>query len=279
VQATPDHSAPSYEALEAASNAAGRAGGSAAVRWGFIARALPDDPPPPMARMLRGGRGGEVRLKLYLSFLWFARNSGKGPRLAYPAQSWAQLLDLGDSGARRVQDALRWLQRENFIRLEHRPGEASATHLLDDLGTGKKYESAGQAANRYRNDPLELPKHYYVQLDSKLWTRGWICVLSGPAIAMYLAVLHALRGDDGPAWFSPDIARSRYDLSEDTRSRGLRELTRAGLITTARRPVGTGAFDDPRYRNIYTHNKAKLADIASVPPPPPRVTTDTPAFT
>jgi DNA-binding transcriptional ArsR family regulator len=115
-------------------------------------------------------------------------------------------------------------------------------------------------------------KHYYVQLPSSFWTRGWICVLSGPAVAMYLALLHELRGaeDPAPVWFSPAVADSRYGLSEDTRSRGLRELTRAGLIDTKRRPVGTGAFDDNRYRNVYTLNPKKLEEHASVPTPSPR---------
>src|SRR5215218_496398 len=33
----------------------------------FLRRADPSDPPPPLARMMRGGQGGEVRLKLYLT--------------------------------------------------------------------------------------------------------------------------------------------------------------------------------------------------------------------
>lgn len=89
---------------------------------------------------------------------------------------------------------------------------------------------------------------------------------------MYLAVLHGQghAGDGRQVWFSPDIARSRFDLSDDTRSKGLTELTRAGLISTSRRPVGLGPFDDNRYRNVYAINPAALSQHATIPPPPRR---------
>lgn len=273
MQAPRTASSPSHRALQAARSASMRAGGSAAIRLQFIARTLPDDPPPLMAELLRGGRSGEVRLKLYLSLLWFGRNI-PDLRVAYPAQSWAELLDLPNpatAGARRIQEGLRWLEKKNLVRLERRPGEATAIHLLDDTGSGEPYEPAGQAVNRLRGHP-DQSRHIYVQLPSSFWTSGWICVLSGAAVAMYLAVLH----EQGPAddsrqvWFSPAIARSRFDLSDDTRSKGLTELTRAGLISTSRRPVGLGPFDDNRYRNVYTINPAALSQHATVPPPPPR---------
>jgi hypothetical protein len=234
-----------------------------------------------MARMLRGGRGGEVRLKLYLSLLWFGRNTS-ALRVAYPAQAWAELLDLANpatAGTRRIQDALRWLESQDFIRLERHRGEATAIHLLDDAGSGEQYDPAGQAVNRLR-DSIHKIQHYYVQLPSQFWTQGWICILSGAAVGMYLAILHERRSpeDETPVWFSPDIARSRFDLSDDTRSKGLTELSRAGLITTSRRPVGLGPFDDNRYRNVYTLNSAALAKAATVPAPTPRRRTAEHAF-
>ena len=62
----------SVDALDYAEIVARRVHGRAApVRRLFVERALPDSPPP-LATLLRGGRGGEVRLKLYLSILWFA---------------------------------------------------------------------------------------------------------------------------------------------------------------------------------------------------------------
>src|SRR5712691_1932700 len=114
---------------EAARAAAEQAGaGSAAVRYRFIAREGPASPSPPMARILRGhgGRGGATRLKLYVSLLWLARNrTRERPVFAYPAQQLAALLGLPNpqsAGARRIQEALRWLSEANFVALDHRRG-------------------------------------------------------------------------------------------------------------------------------------------------------------
>ena len=41
--------------------------------------------PTPLARLLRGGRGGSVRLRLYLSFLRLRRPAA---RATYPARAW-----------------------------------------------------------------------------------------------------------------------------------------------------------------------------------------------
>src|SRR5688572_19748264 len=82
--------------LSVAQRAAEQAGArSAAIRYAFIARAEAADPSPPLARLLRGsgGRGGAVRLKLYLTMLWLARGR-QDPVFAYPAQQYAALLGL-----------------------------------------------------------------------------------------------------------------------------------------------------------------------------------------
>lgn len=172
---------------EAARAARAQAGaGSAAVRYRFIARPEPSDPSPPMARILRGGggRGGTARLKVYLSLLWLARNRALDrPVFSYPAQQLAALIGLpdpGDAGARRVQAALRWLSKEGFAALDRRPGDVTHVHLLDDAGSGKPYQPAGalvtHAARRSRN---EREQHFYVQLDARFWTEGWVTELSG----------------------------------------------------------------------------------------------------
>jgi hypothetical protein len=68
--------------------------------------------------------------------------------------------------------------------------------------------------------------------------------LSAAATAMLLVLLvleRSSRGvmaqrllqEDAPGvWVSPDQAIHRFDLSEDTRSRGFRELERQGLVMT-----------------------------------------------
>lgn len=47
------------------------------------------DQPQPLARLLRGGRGGAVRLKLYMAMLWMA---AKEPHdVTFPDRAWAEL--------------------------------------------------------------------------------------------------------------------------------------------------------------------------------------------
>jgi hypothetical protein len=251
---------PAYQ-QETARAAAVQAGvGSAAVRYRFIARTNPAAPSPPMARMLRGGggRGGATRLKIYLSFLWLARNANRDRAVfAYPAQQLAALLGLPaphSAGARRVQEALRWLEEEGFIALDRRPGDATRVHLLDDAGTGDPYRPAGALAiPAPKRTQKDREQHFYVKLDARLWTEAWITELSGAAIAMLLACLYEQRGrPDEPVWISPRIGRERYDLSDETRNKGFRELVEKGLLELLRRPVPTASFDERfRARNVY----------------------------
>jgi len=236
---------------------------TAAVRYRFIARQDGSDPSPPMARILRGGggRGGATRLKVYLSLLWLARNRAlERPVFSYPARQLAALVGLphpDGAGTRRVQEALRWLEKEGFAALDRRPGDVTHVHLLDDAGGGGPYRPAGalvtQAAKRSRS---EREQHFYVQLDARFWTEGWVAELSGAAIAMYLACLYEQRGRGGEIWVSPRMGRERYDLSDETRNKGLRELADQGLLDLARRPVPAASLFDERFRarNVYLVN-------------------------
>ncbi|MGW5296178.1 hypothetical protein [Streptomyces bacillaris] len=247
----------------AAEQAAGRARAtSAAVRYRFIARPAPDPAAqaPPLARLLRGGggKGGEARLKLYLSMLWLARNE-RAPVMQYRAQEWALLLGYGTkpAGVRRVQEALRWLDNEAFVDVRRKPGEASAVHLLSDSGNGRPYMPPGIAFKRIKGkteaDRAQRDEHLYVQLSAGLWTNGWIMKLSGAAIAMYLVLLHEQRGDGKrQVWLSPRIGRELYDLSDETRRKGLHELAKNGLISVSRRALHQGLFADAaRTRYVY----------------------------
>ncbi|MFC4536991.1 hypothetical protein [Sphaerisporangium dianthi] len=209
-----------------------------------------------MARILRGGggRGGATRLKLYLSLLWLARGRDD-PVFAYPAQQLATLLGLpGPAGARRVQDALQWLEKEDFVALDRRPGDATRVHLLDDAGAGRRYQSPGPLAKpAHKRSAKEREQHFYVQLEAKFWTEGWVAELSGAAVAMYLAALHEQRGrTDQSIWISPRVGRERYDLSDETRNKGLRELVGHDLLHLERRAVPQTSFSEAyRARNAY----------------------------
>jgi hypothetical protein len=90
----------------------------APIRRQYIKSEITD--PPPLTRITRAG---EVRLKLHLSLLWLS--SGYPHETSFPASAWAELLDLDDPlgrGARRVNEAVGWLESERFIDVERKRG-------------------------------------------------------------------------------------------------------------------------------------------------------------
>ncbi|WP_394253719.1 hypothetical protein [Arthrobacter pityocampae] len=222
---------------------------------------------PPMAKILRGGRGGEVRLKLELSFLWFAVNPPHD--LAYPARVWALLLDLDDTegrGTRRVRQAIAALADAKLIEVLGRSGQPNRITLLDEGGNGVAYRLPGDAYNKARGTGEEW-RHRYIQIPDTLWTNGWIATLSGAALAMLLVLFSELGQKDAAKtdiWFSPSRAQKIYGLSEDTRSKGLRELRAAELITARKRAVSRDVLDFRRLRNTYRLELDKLNEQAIV---------------
>ena len=80
--------------------------------------------PPPLTVMIRGGRGGEVRLKLYCCLTLLAVEAPYKISRPVSARTWAEMLALPNpdtNGARRVQDALKWLDANHMVKLERRP--------------------------------------------------------------------------------------------------------------------------------------------------------------
>lgn len=242
------------------------------LRRAFAERPDNSTKPTPLARLLRGGRGGSVRLRLYLSYLWLA--AAPPHELVYPARAWAELLDLDDpegSGTRRVADAVRWLEKNDLVAVTNRAGAPNIIRLLSDTGDGKDYETPGSAFNRLRNKPEAAQIHRYIQLPPTLWTSGWMAVLSPAALAM-LIILRVQVGAKDPdteeVWIAPDYATKAFLLSEETRTRGVRELQAAGLVTIRRRKlVTTDSFDFRRFRNVYQLNLPKLEQPAAIPVP------------
>lgn len=260
----------SPEALQAAEEVARRVKNrEAQIRRLFVARRDPDEPTP-LARQLRGGRGGHVRMKLYLSLIWFAANPPYD--VTYPARAWAQLLDLPDpesAGARRINDAFAWLAEHEFIRSIPRPGLPSRIELLHESGTGRPYEVPGAAWGKLPPDASaeERDLARYVRLPPQFWTNGWLPVLSGSAVAMLLVLLAEI-GPNEPGehevWLSPDVALRRYDLSSDTRSAGFRELVDAGIVQVMRRTINPTAFDFRRMRNVYRYQPSAFMSAGKV---------------
>jgi hypothetical protein len=213
----------------------------------FIQRTDKDGDSPPLAQMIRGGQGGAVRLKLYLTISLLAVSAPYDIDTPIPARVWAQMLDLTESrgnGARRVNDAFAWLDQHRFLISSRRRGAPGSIVLLRQSGSGEPYAR-----------PAGLGR--YVQLPLGLWQKGWIVTLSGAALAILIIILD-LRGGRALAWVSPKVARERYDLSPDTWQKGVRELGHYGIITVSKRPQGD-FFDYRRLRNAYQVNDDVIA--------------------
>lgn len=207
---------------------------------------------PPLARLLRGGRGGDVRLKLYLTMTLLAARPPHDIR-SIPARAWAQALGLPDperNGARRIGDALDFLAEQKLIRVRGRQGSPRDVVLLSPAGNGGKYDWRGA---------------WYISLPLGFWSNEWIYHLTGSAVALLL-VLRDMRSDrkfTDPPWLSTR-GKKRYGLSEATWTRATKELTEMGLLTVGRTPQGKD-FDYRRLRNTYWVHTERLDEAAFAP--------------
>jgi len=210
-----------------------------------------DGQPPPLATLMRGGRGGEVRLKLFLSMNLLAVRDPFDVR-PLPARVWAEMLNLPNpetNGARRVNEAITWLQRHKLISIDdRRPGQPPRVYLRSHIGNG---------------EPYSRPRSTWVNLPVTFWKNGWIVRLSGRALALLLILLELVGGRDPQqgAYVRPDKARFQYGLSEDTWSRGVKELKEAGLIIVTREKHGE-LWDFVRLRNKYRVNDSRFETLA-----------------
>ncbi len=244
------------------------------VRRSFIERRGQDEPPPPLARILRGGRGGMVRLKLYLAILWIA--SGGDHTVTFPARAWAELLGLDEpatNGARRVTDAIAWLEAHQLIRASRQRGMPPDLVPLDESGSGKAYKVPSRTWKDLSAKQENRASNIYVRLPVGFWTSGWAATLSAPAVAMLLVLLaeRGPRDEKEFFWFSPGYADERYALSEDTRTVGVAELADFDIVTVKRMPVSED-FGWTRVRNTYRLNLKRLdtPPIPSLRPAPRR---------
>lgn len=224
-----------------------------------LARLLNRQPGLDSERAGGGGRGGQVRVKLYVSMLWICARAPY--EVTRSARAWAHLLGLPDPatrGARRIQDALKELQVRRMIQTRNRGGRPTAVTILDEGGEGIAYEPPSDSmqtlskANVGPDSPV-FQRNRYFRVPTAIWTEGYISRLSGPGFAMLLILLAESRGQARPVWFSPAVADKRFRLSESTRRAGLTELRELGLLRTRQQPIGeTGRLIDfQRRRNVH----------------------------
>lgn len=251
---------PSEQALNVGRYASLRVKGrQATIRRGFVRS---DDPrrPPPVARLLVGGRGGEIRLKLYLSMLFIAVAAPYSTE--FPARAWAEMFDLeapADAGSRRVRDAIDWLERHRFVRMVRRPGRESEVFLLSDEGTGAPFVLVSKEA-----------RDIWIKLPSEFWAKGWVAQLSGRAVVTLLVLLDYSRlvNQFGKSfWIPPVRARELYSLSSETLARGTSELVSLGVVTAEMKYFKESPLAPLRRRKEY------VVDLARIELPP-RVTSE-----
>lgn len=196
---------------------------------------------PPLARLIRGGQGGEVRLKLFLCMTLIATRAPHEIRDPFTPMYWARLLALDPTrGPRRVSDGLKWLDENAYIRREPRKGNLPKIALLDPR-TGA---------------PASRPTGKFTEVPLGFWDRGWIVTLSAKGVAILLALLDA-RGPYRTPRYITTPTRASYGFSADTWTRGTRELREKELLIEGRTPQG-GKFDFRRLRNTYLINDFKL---------------------
>lgn len=210
------------------------------IRTEFLRRRSERSPVPPMMAMLGsgGGRGGDVRLKLYLSLLW--ASPGGRHDTDFLAADWAQLLGLprfSTKGKRRVYEALNWLAAHRFIEKQERPGLPSRIVVLHESGSGVAYSKPSSQAPK-GGEPT------YRRLQSAWWTNTWLAAVSGRALAFWLVLMdesnNGTKADD--VWLSESQTSRKYAISPYLRQRAMRELKYFDLITT-RREFTREAFD------------------------------------
>lgn len=240
----------------------------APVRRSFVRS---DDPEllSPMISIYRGGRGGDVAIRLYLALIW---RSARPPfDSTEAAASWATLLDLEDpvgNGARRVRAALKKLSQAQLIRIESNPGAVSRIFLCREDGGNRAYviPSSAFAASRIAS---QRDVHRYFKVPTKLWTEGHIQVLSGPALVMLLIIMSAQQTSGGnPVWFSVKVFKDRFGIAPATRAAGAKELVQRGLMLETSQTIGgrSGSpgtvFGSPRARR----KSYKLIGAARIKP-------------
>jgi hypothetical protein len=221
------------------------------IRRSFINAQYGADPPP-LGLIVKGGRAGGVRLRLMLAILWLAGGGDERHTVTFPARAWAEMLDLAapnGAGQRRVRDAVAWLEQQGLISVDRDPGRPLTVTLLREDSSRKPYISPLRAPKNAKTGKLAR-RHWSVLLPPVFWTNGWALALSTPAIALFLIMLDLDRTDGRSAWITPELAQSRYALSDDSWTRGVAELKAHGLLKVHRQPVDV-SLGWRRTRNTY----------------------------
>jgi hypothetical protein len=149
-----------------------------------------------------------------------------------------------------VMDAIEWLHQNAFLRAERRPGYPPTLYLLNEDGTGNEYVHPAK-------------REFYIQLPASFWTRGWIGILSGAAVALLLICFDQTYNPHGENaesyWLSPRRAKELYGFSPDTWLKARKELALHGIVDVDYDSVNVDPFAVIRRRNIYYPQLGRLS--------------------
>jgi hypothetical protein len=152
---------------------------------------------------------------------------------------WAQALGLPQSetkGARRIRDALKWLEGTRLIKVKRVKEHNPRIYLMSQGATGGAYKRPRPRGEIYASLPVAF------------WANGWILEMSAAAIAVLLILLQLQYGSEGePIWIR---SAWQYDLSGDTWTRGTGELVGMGFLVKKREVRGDELLWRRR-RNLY----------------------------
>jgi hypothetical protein len=213
---------------------------------------------PPLARMIRAGRA-DVRLGIYLCLVARATDTPHDVRNNPTPAAWAKMLGLVDpkgKGARRVTSAFKWLEREGLLSLKSRTGRTPIVQLMHPTGSGGPFETGD----------------HWVSVPHEFWLCGWIFDLRETSQAVLLVLMDLLYGAESARFVTPERHDS-YGLSEDTWTRGIRDLCDRGLLTVGRVPIGDD-FHFDRLRNTYWINQRRLYNYPDGLEPSPKEPSD-----
>jgi hypothetical protein len=231
---------------------AGKAG-AARIHRSFVDLKFVPDPgaDPPLSRMLSGsgGRGGETRLKTYLTLLWIARADHSADGVAWvvdePRATLGRLIgayddDTGDVETDRRRDirardqidrSLQWLEGEGFIK---RKKYSSLITLLDDKGSSGPYIRPGESLRNDVTAGKQFQKEdLWIKVPAAFWLEGWIGLFRADELAAYLCLLTDLpRGSyewagEAPlkwSWWSQSQWAENIRLKRDMRYSGFNKL-------------------------------------------------------
>lgn len=201
----------------------------------FVKSADPANPPA-LARLLGAGRGGEIRLKLFLTFALRAA-SGRPVLNGRRPPGMARMLALPpQTGPRRVADAMRWLRSNSFIEVEPQVGQPGMITLLDGG------DPPSDLSNRDRNGN-------YVSVPIELWTSGHFLQMKAREVAIFIAIWD-VTSNSAKEGSLTGYRKAQYGISDDTWTRALKELRVRNLIDY-RTEIDESEDRVPRKRQIY----------------------------